>query len=264
MFNYKTILLDLIKLNSNNLGRKPSFDFEHYLDVIIYVLASGISWTYLDKELHYSTYYKKFRYWSKLNIFQEAFDIINQLNNDNKNNKLFTENLFMDSTDILNKSAFQDIGKSHKYKYKNATKINVVINNLGMPLGIKIVSANIHDTSITLDTINNISYKVLLPKNMIGDKGYISKSNKNTLKKKNINLVYPLRKNSKDIKSYAYKHLSKPLLKDRYINENFFSWFKAIKRLTDRYDRITETFSSFVHLRLIQILEIKINKFKLF
>ena len=68
-----------------------------------------------------------------LGVFKFAYEVIIRLINVKLFNHINLTELFMDSTDIQNKSAYEDVGKSHKYKYKNATKINVIVNNYGIP-----------------------------------------------------------------------------------------------------------------------------------
>ena len=46
--------------------------------------------------------------------------------------------MFMDSTDIQNKNGFEDIGRSYKYKFKYATRINVIVDRYGIPISINI------------------------------------------------------------------------------------------------------------------------------
>ena len=58
----------------------------------------------------------------------------------------------MDSTDVLNKKGIECIGKSKKLKFKNATKINIIVDNNGIILAVKIYPANKNDSTITKDT----------------------------------------------------------------------------------------------------------------
>ena len=66
--NIKKIILEVIRFKSSKLGRKCTYDIEHYLDVIFYVLQSDIKWCALEKELHFDTYRKKFQLWTQLRL----------------------------------------------------------------------------------------------------------------------------------------------------------------------------------------------------
>ena len=87
--------------------------------------------------------------------------------------------------------------------------------------------------------INNI--------NLVGDKGYISKELKNKLKDRNVNFIYPNRKNAKIKTSIEDKNH----LKNRYVIENVFANIKKYNRICMRKDRLNCTYIGFVYLTLI-------------
>ena len=214
--NIKKILLEVIKYTSSGRGRKPTYDVEHYLDVIYYVLQSDIKWVALKEKLHYDTYRKKFQYWcEQLHVFECAYSIICDLLDSNYYDHSKLKKLYMDSTDVLNKKGIECIGKSKKLKFKNATKINIIVDNNGIILAVKIYPANKNDSTITKDTIDSMSIKTIssrkFPKYLIGDKGYTSKDVKNKIKKK-FKLVYP----EKKILSIVYIIVIKKYLINNY------------------------------------------------
>jgi transposase len=263
--SYIKILLNLIQQKCSKFGRKQKYKNIHYLKQIIYVLNSGISWNYLKGKLHYTTYYKKIRKWSRQHIFEDAHKIMLNKIYDNKvdTNTLKDKLFFMDSSDIMNKNGFQNIGRSYKYHFKNATRVNVLLDNNGIPLNLIIKSANTHDTKLTLETFDETSYKIIKNKIVIADGGYLSKKNKTYLKNKKIQFICPYKRKYKTknnvTKRKTNTYYEKMLLKERYVNETFFSWLKNNKRLMIRYDRLTETFSSFLYLKILQIMEKKIK-----
>lgn len=194
----KNILIEVIKSEQSKRGRKCSHNIEHYVDIIYMVLKKYSKWTDLKEDLHNNTYYKKYRLWLKQEIFQKTFEILITLLNKKIFNHKYLTKLYMDSSDIQNKNGFQDIGRSYKYKFKNATKINVIVDINGLPISFHICKANMNDTCLTLKTIDKIPIKIIksrkYPKYLIVDKGYVSIKNKNNLKNKII-LVYSEKKN---------------------------------------------------------------------
>lgn len=62
--------------------RKPKYDFYYYIENIILMLTDLIKWSSLKKihknkkKYHYKTIYRTFVKWSKLNIFNIAYDNI--------------------------------------------------------------------------------------------------------------------------------------------------------------------------------------------
>lgn len=170
----KKILLKVIEESSSGRGRKCKYNNEHYLDVIYGVLQSDIKWCALNEKLHHDTYRKKFQYWAgKLNIFKIAHSIICKLLESKYYNHQKLKKLYMDSTDVLNKAGVDCIGKSKKLKFKNATKINIITDDKGIILAIKLYPANDHDAKTTEDTIDAIGLKIIsskkYPKYLIAD-----------------------------------------------------------------------------------------------
>jgi hypothetical protein len=263
----KKILLEIIKESQSSLGRKPSQDNEHYLDKILMVLYSDIKWKYLEGPLYHDTYRKKFQYWAnELNVFEKTHEIICTLLQDKFYNHNLLNKLFMDSSDILNKNGYECTGRSKKYKFKKATKINIITDQYGIILAIKIVPANKNDSILTEETLDNIKVKIIhsrkYPKYLITDKGYINKKKKKLEKK--INLIYPDRKNCVNSPyNYTQNIKRKELLKKRYINENAFSWLKNSKRTTIRCDRLLCTFKGFIYLQALKHIGTKIDILKI-
>ena len=105
-------------------------------------------------------------------------------------------------------------------------EIEIIVTKTGIPIGIKLAPANIHDINLVDDTIDNISIKIVGCR--IGaDKGYISKKLKEKLKNdKNIDLITCNKRNSENI-----------FLKGRYIVENTNTWIKDYRRVNNRYEQ---------------------------
>jgi len=117
-------IIDQVLPKKNNRGRKPKHCNLFYLRKIIYVQQSDIKWKYLECDVHYSTVYKIFRKWSSFNVFKIAHEtIINKIYN-NGNSELLC-NMYLDSTDILNKFAYESVDYTFKYLNKKATRVSI-------------------------------------------------------------------------------------------------------------------------------------------
>jgi hypothetical protein len=82
--------------------------------------------------------------------------------------------------------------------------------------------------------------------NVIGDKGYISKS-KYFIGKRNVTLITPKRKNQNE-KTSKY---DKKQLKDRYKIENVFATVKAYHRVNVRHETKLNNYLSFVYMSFL-------------
>ena len=72
----KFVLLHCLPKDPKKRGRKNKETLDHYIDVIGYVLKTGIQWKHLKEKLHYTTYHKKFIKWSKHHVFRIAYQIL--------------------------------------------------------------------------------------------------------------------------------------------------------------------------------------------
>ena len=137
-----------------------------------------ISWI----DVHYSTVYKIFRKWSSFNVFKIAHEtIINKIYN-NGNSELLC-NMYLDSTDILNKFAYESVDYTFKYLNKKATRVSIWSEELyDIPLTNNIAAPYMHDSSLTTDVIRSLPFKLKnmkrKPKNLIADGGYINEKTK--------------------------------------------------------------------------------------
>lgn len=110
-----------------------------------------------------------------------------------------------DSTDILNKLAYESVSYTFKYKNKKGTRVSIISDDTyNIPLTIHIAPPFKHDCSLTKEVINNLPFKLKnqkkKPKTLLADSGYINETTKNQLKKK-VNLIYPYIRTSVQKKS---------------------------------------------------------------
>ena len=238
-------------------GRKFKHNISEYLDDIYYVLKSGISWRMISiikkKPTHHTTLFKFYRKLCAMNIFNIVY---NRLLKNYRSKRLEElgmreyEKLYTDSTMIRNINGRECIGADHYDRFRNATKLNVIIDENNIPVGHMTVGANINDSILTLETIERTKY---LHKNsyLIADKGYICEKNKRLLKKKHINFVYGIKKNQKK------KRISKryeELLKERITVEHFFARLKTYRRTRFRYDTTFISFENFIVLAFCDLI----------
>lgn len=199
------ILTNIIKNTKRmSVGRKLSYDIEHYVEVVLNVLNTGQQWNTLQCPLHYSTYHKHFMNWVNTGIITELFTLRRSraLIGSSKN-FLFTiatkmghqisnkSTYYIDSAVIRNIKGVEDISYCYKIKSKRGTKLmraksfaflasggkaklfrpTVLTNNLGMPLDIICSAANVHDINFVLPSCKNMKEKGIEMESLIGDKG---------------------------------------------------------------------------------------------
>lgn len=238
-------------------GRKNSQPLDHYIDVFLYVLKTGISWRDLKYQLHYTTYQKKFKIWSNLGIFSLLHsELLKYAISKSIIDKKDLKTLLIDSTIIKNYKGVDCTGKNHYDRNRKGSKLTLITTKNGFPLSICATSANRHDQTqvssvITKSTIN------LSGSTLIADCGYNSNPLKDNLKKQfNISLIYPYKINQ----SVKNTKTELKLLSERYKIENTFAHLQNFKRLRARDEKYINTFCQFYYLGLSVMIIRKINK----
>jgi transposase len=250
--------------------RPPKYSLIYYLYNIILVLTNLQTWKslkllHLDKKpYHYKTIQDKHIEWSKLNLYEKTYKIVNDKYHQKKLKKSSNLTLFIDSTNIYNKNGQQNIGYGQNVK-KQESRISAIcdsnkniysltlVNSLNKEGTVKRTLP--HDSrtiisSITNLLVTNIKYRSI---NLVGDKGYASKEHvKNELKTTyKINLIYPYKRNQKCKTPIFHKKL----LKGRYVIENVFAKLKSYNRICCRKDKLGCTFMGFAYLAAMLIFK---------
>ena len=82
--------------------------------------------------------------------------------------------LSIDTSMIKNNRGVDEIGANHYDRYRNATKVSrlrrIVVSQQGIPLGLSFKGANVHDTKMVFDTIDDVQIKIA-GSSTLADKG---------------------------------------------------------------------------------------------
>ncbi len=262
---YKCEILKVLNLKCP-VKYKSKYSNEYFLDLILLVLTELQNWSSIQfistqskYKYHYKTIQDKHCLWSKLNIYEEVY--FNILKNYNLQNNVDT--LFIDTSDIYNKNGIECIGFGGQNKKKKKSLLSVICDKnknvyacilVESTENIKKVKTFPHDINTVISTLDSaIDHGIKIKNtNLVGDKGYISKDLKNKLKERNINFVYPSRKNAK-IKTPIDDKIH---LKNRYVIENLFADIKKYNRICMRKDILKCTYIGFVYLALMQTTDL--------
>ena len=126
----------------------------------------------------------------------------------------------------------------------------------GLPISMTLSRANKHDSTKFIDTMEHIldfltrdSLKQI--KHCFADKGYISKTIREYLENRNIQVHIPVRKNSIARRPKKRKSKIKSVC---FVVEQFFGWLKKRYRgIGTRYARNSDNYLGFVYLATILI-----------
>lgn len=254
----ENIILDIIKLKfppkKTKKGRPKKCSDKQYLQYMFYVLKEGIGWEYLkSRSVKGNTVEKKYNEWAKAGVFKLTWIIIINIYS---TLKLDFNDLYIDASHIKNVLGTDYVGANFYDRFRKATKLSIICDNFGTPIGIHLNKSNIHDINLMMNTIDSIPIDISTSKFLIGDKGYIGDKQSIAIYKKHyLKLITPDRKNKKN-----KNKKNKIKLKDRYIVEHSFGWFKKYQRLARRKDKLKIYFESFVFFGAINITANKIYK----
>ena len=250
----------LIEIDKINKLRHPKYNKlikysdEYYLIMIYYMLNDINNWNFIYNlklckskyKYHYKTIYNKFRLWTSLLIFVNAFK--------NYKTSYKTNLLLIDATSNINKYGSENIVINPEYKKKKVTKLSLITNKNGFIYSVSYFdiknknnnySTSVHDVKMinkNFDDIikvnNKYNYYYLL-----GDKAYKTQD-KFKFDNKIIKIITPDKKNAKN----KNKKFIDKILKKRTKIENVNCYIKKQERVMVRKDRKIKYYMSFVYM----------------
>ncbi len=247
---YKCVIESIKKIifNDSYIGKyyinkqtRSKYSLNDILIDILYVLKTGIAWRDLRSHIKWTSVYWHFKRFTKRNIFKKMF--LKMRNKAIKNTQ--SNILLIDTSFICNKYGINNVSRNKFNKNKKCNKLSCVTDEFGVPFSICANKGTLHDIKFFdvhyKDLSNSFSknkYKYLL-----ADKAYFSADLRNKLIVNNCNLMVPNKKNSN--KQYPF---NKNIYKKRINVEHLFSKIKSFRRIAIRYDKLFDTYMSFVYM----------------
>ena len=262
--NFGKILINKIKeidVRKNNVGRKNKFELVFYVENILKILFTGISWANLslfiyEKKITVDAIRKKFNKWVSMGIFNLVHIELIELYKAHYNNKL--KYLLLDAMVVKNISGDKHItGFCNKIKNKRSTKYTLIcdINKIGVAVNIS--ESSKHDSTHIETTINNIPtniselYSYKSPVIITADLGYIinNKRRMNIRKDLHATINTNVRIN---MKRKNKTKTNKALLNKRIYVEHFNSLFsRQFKKFSTITYRNMNSLEAFLRLLLV-------------
>jgi len=134
----------------------------------------------------------------------------------------------------------QEIGKS---RGGYSTKVHVTTDSLGCPIRFVLSPGNLSDYSFALPLLDGQKADYV-----IADKGYDSDEIVNEVEKMGAEPVIPSRSHRNTPRGY-----DKHLYKERNLIERMFCRLKQFRRIASRYDKLSSSYLSFLHVASISI-----------
>ena len=235
---------------------RPYAKFIKVLNTIIWVLVNGAKWVNVPKGEQWSpksTAHDWLGKWQADGTWEKIlFHILSIAESAELIN---WERASIDGAFVAGKGGGEDV--QHGYKGKGLT-LHCLVDGNGMPFGLKSTGAAESEREqvvILLDYVNIKTGKVGRPKKrpgaLQGDKGYDSRSLRNTIRKRRITPMIP-RRSWPNRKAPKGRPPGKPI--DRWKVERTFAWLqKKFRRLVVRWERKNRYWFGFILLALCLI-----------
>ncbi len=233
---YKNIIM--FAMPKKTTGR-PRLDDEPLLAGIYYLLKTGCQWDALPLCFgNAKTIFHRFQELIAINAFQKIWKLVLYKYDQVKGLKL--EDQSIDSSHKKSPLGGEKTGKSPVDRRKLGTKINLITEGNGLPIGLSVEKGNRHDTQLLIPILGNLQHQIPQSRNnrFHSDKGYISKKNRDALISYNYILVMPKKKLRNKPREVSKKD------EVRWVVERTFSWIGRFRRLFVRYEKLKSNFLS--------------------
>ncbi len=260
--NDNKLYIDIIEIkvkkhyyNKPKPGRKLTHELRNIIEGIILICKTGVSFKYANyKGIDGSALKYHFDRWDS-GIFYDSWVKVYSLYKKKRGFK-YKKNLksiSIDATYIKSINGTDLVGKNPTVRGRNATKLSMIVDRNGVPIGYHLDKGNISDSRLFKKTIKKMIDKRSAKTNLYADKGYSNSKNKKEANEFNMELCC---KNKRNSKKKLFK--DQKIERHRYVVEAVFSWIKNYKRLILRYDKYIEKYRNFL---LIAFSLITIKKF---
>jgi transposase len=137
-------------------------------------------------------------------------------------------------------------------KIGKGTKVQLVCDGGGLPVGVVIAAANVPETQLIEPSLDAIVVECAEPEHLLYDKAADSDPLRERLEDRGVELVTPHRKNRRRAPRQDGRALRR--YKRRFKIEHLIQRLKVFRRVRVRYDYRSAMYGGFVHLACLLIL----------
>ena len=239
------VLKPVLEIPKSSRYGRPRADARLVFEAILFILHTGIQWKFLPKTFPpKSTVHDYLKRWSQSESFRKLFArVIAQLF---QSGRVDLDECFIDATFAAAKGGGLEVGLTRKGK---GTKLQLVVDAKGLPLGFSMASANTGETDMVQETLGFIEPE-LQPARMIGDKGYDCDALDAALEELGIEMISPHRSNRRpDTVTQDGRPLRR--YKRRWVVERTIAWLGNHRRLLTRWEKNASHFASFASFAIL-------------
>jgi transposase len=226
---------------------RPRANEREVFEAILFILHTGIQWKHLPRTFPpKSTVHDYLSHWSGQQVFRKLMAmLIRQLV---QKGRLELDQCFIDATFSPAKGGGLGVGLTRKGK---GSKLQVVVDGKGVPLGVSVDRASLGETQMVQGTLELFDPQIH-PDRLIGDKAYDSDPLDEALAELGIEMIAPHRSNRvPEHKTQDGRPLRR--YRHRWIVERTIAWLGNHRRLLVRWEKHLSIFMSFSLLGCLMI-----------
>lgn len=234
--------------------RKRKYPLREIMDAIMYLLKTGCQWRMLPKDFPpHNTVFYYFNKWKLEGVFEELMAKLHVIVRSLMGRENTASLGIIDSRSIKSSHHIDtDRGIDGNKKIKGR-KEHIMVDTLGLPLGIVVHEANVHDSIGAHRVIDSIKGSFPRLKKILADGGYKGQKLVDTARQKlgaEFSVVLRPDESSK-------KFSVIPL---RWIVERSFSWLENFRRISMDYEFYSDTGEAMVQLAFCRLMYNKIQE----
>ena len=232
--------------------RKRKYSLKDIMDAIMYIVKTGCQWRMLPRDFPpYNTVFYYFNKWKLEGVFEELVDTLHVIIRRLMGREDTPSVGIIDSRSIKSSHhVAHDRGIDGNKKIKGR-KEHIVVDTLGLPMGVVVHKANIHDSVGAHSVIDAMQGCFPRLKKILADGGYKGQKLIDAVRQKlGAEFTVVLRP---DESSKKFNVL--PL---RWIVERSFSWLENFRRIAMDYEFYSDTGEAMVQLAFCRLMYNKI------
>ena len=230
-------------------GRPRTTDVRRVVDAVMYLVKTGCHWRLLPNEFPpWRTVYEYFRAWGRSGLLKKIQLALVAATRKVEGRKATPSILIIDSQSVPTGKMGGERGYDGGKRVKGR-KRHLVVDSLGLPLGIWVTGANVHDLNGGQRVLRHVrrAIKGMKVKKLYADGTYVAKSFHAWVKQQFGAVV----ENAKNLAFKAQRFIP---ISQRWVIERTFSWVKDYRRLTIDYERLVKHSRFIIRIAAIRFM----------
>lgn len=231
-------------------NRKRKYSLKSIISGVLYIGRTGAQWRMLPKEFPgWQLVYYYFHKWVKTGIWKDIQEQLRKLVRQKQGRRECPSMAIIDSQSVKNSEwGIPDKGFDGNKRIKGR-KRHIMVDTLGILLGIIVTEANVHDSVAAKALIKSMKGKLPRLKKILADAGYLG-NELVRLTRRYLKCMFEVVKRSEE---RGFKVIPK-----RWIVERSISWFNWYRRLGKDFEANMDTSENWAYIASIGMLLKKI------